>query len=40
VEEFKNEVGVEVEVEDKITLKQKDIPVEGVLRVIDLKIAK
>ena len=40
IEEFKNEVGVEVEVEDKLTLKQKDIPAEGVLRIIDLKIAK
>lgn len=40
VEEFKNEVGVGVEVEEKITLKQKDIPAEGVLKIIDLKIVK
>jgi len=40
LEEFKSEAGVDLILEDKLTLKQKDISEEGKLQVIDLKIAK
>ncbi len=40
VEEFKTNVGVDVLVEEKLTLKQKDIPEEGILKIYDLKLAK
>jgi hypothetical protein len=39
VKEFSAEVGVEAVSEEKLTLKQKDIPEEGILKIYDLKIS-
>ncbi len=38
VEEFSKALGVEVEKEDKLTIKQKDLPEEGRMRLIELKV--
>ena len=40
LKEFVEEVGVQAEEVDKITLKKKDIPEEGILKIYDLKLAK